>query len=289
MFSFLKFQKENKMASNDSSHSLSRQPTIHHISASMEDLDSELSNVEYATYSVHIPPTPDHQPLDCNSRGREEQFVWSSLFTGGHNRATRALSKDKVIGSETSHPLMVGSKGSFCSIPGCNSRITTDAQGEDVLPCDCDFKICEDCYRDALRTGDGICPGCKEAYGGEQDLVEMSVDNKQKSFDLERRLSLVKSTESRLVRNQNNEFDYTDFLYETKKSYGYGNAVWPKDDVNEDNGGVGGEPKEFSEKQWKPLTRKLNVSTKILFPYRYDICSFFFFCFVNILFMHIKG
>lgn len=279
MFSFMKFQgvvgkkEEKKMDAR-------REPAIHHISDSMEDLDSELSNSEYTTYTVHIPPTPDNQPGSMelstsaaqlnSSSGSKDQFVSSSLFTGGHNSVTRAFTKEKMIESGTSHSQIGGLKGSFCVVPGCNSRIMTNSQGEDVLPCDCDFKICRDCYRDELRTGDGICPGCKEAYG-QQDYSEMAVDNKQ-SLNLEKRLSLVKSAESSLP----NEFDYTHFLYESKKSYGYGNAVWPKDAENgEDNGGVGGEPKVFSEKQWKPLTRKWNVSAVILSPYRYAISSFF--------------
>lgn len=86
-----------------------RTPTIHHLSASIDDLDSEteISNSEYATYQVHIPPTPDNQPvsmefslqkLNANSDRRgEDQYLSGSLFTGGHNRATRALSKEQVI------------------------------------------------------------------------------------------------------------------------------------------------------------------------------------------------
>ncbi|XP_031250715.1 cellulose synthase-like protein D2 isoform X1 [Pistacia vera] len=251
-----------------------RTPTIHHLSASIDDLDSEteISNSEYATYQVHIPPTPDNQPLSLelspqkfnnDSERREDQYMSSSLFTGGHNRATRALSKEKVIESETSF------KGSFCALPGCNARTMIDSQGIEIVPCECDFKICKDCYRDALSNGDGICPGCKEAYV-EPDLSGMAVDDhKTEAFNLERSLPVVKSTESRLVRSQStNEFDYSDFLYETKRSYGYGNAVWPKGDVNGDGDGVGDNTKVFNDKQWKPLSRKWNVSAAVLSPYR---------------------
>ncbi|KAL5861939.1 hypothetical protein ACOSQ4_003235 [Xanthoceras sorbifolium] len=265
------------------SNALRKAPTIHHYSASMEDLDSEIGSGEYASYMVQIPATPDNlpgdsreiskNPLNGNSQRNEDEFVSSSLFTGGHNCATRALAKDKVIDSETSHPQMAGSKGSLtsCAMPGCNANIMTNSQGVTIVPCECDFKICRDCYRDALQSGNAVCPGCKEAYVEQEDLSKKAVDDDKQSFHLERRLSLMKSTESRLVRNQSNEFDYTRFLHEADKSYGYGNALWPKDAVDGDNDGTGGEPKTFVEKQWKPLTRKLKISTAILSPYRFLI------------------
>ncbi|KAK0588840.1 hypothetical protein LWI29_006141 [Acer saccharum] len=247
------------------SNALRKAPTIHHYSESMEDLDSEIGSVEYASYMVQIPVTPDNQPalLNGNTQRKEDQFVSNSLFTGGHNCVTRALSKERVIESERSHPqMMAGLKGSLCAMPGCNSIIMTNSQGVDILPCECDFKICRDCYRESLQNGNSICPGCKEPYV-EQDFSDKALDHKQ-SFNTETRLALMKSTES-------NEFDYTHYLYETDKSYGYGNALWPKDAADGDSDGTGGEPKKFVEKQWKPLTRKLKISTAIISPYRFLI------------------
>ena len=49
-------------------------------------------------YTVHIPPTPDNQPMDpMISQKVEEQYVSNSLFTGGFNSVTRAHLMDKVI------------------------------------------------------------------------------------------------------------------------------------------------------------------------------------------------
>ncbi|KAF5185188.1 Cellulose synthase-like protein d3, partial [Thalictrum thalictroides] len=102
-----------------------------YISYSRDDLDSELGNNdlngEFSNYTVHIPPTPDNQPMDPSiSQKVEEQYVSSSLFTGGFNSVTRAHLMDKVIESETSHPQMAGAKGSSCSIPGCDAKVMSD-------------------------------------------------------------------------------------------------------------------------------------------------------------------
>ncbi|KAA8528901.1 hypothetical protein F0562_033611 [Nyssa sinensis] len=100
-----------------------------------DDLDSEIGSGEFMNYTVQIPPTPDNKPMDASISQRvEEQYVSSSLFTGGFNSVTRAHLMDKVM---------------------------SDERGKDILPCECDFKICRDCYVDAVRTGDGICPGCE--------------------------------------------------------------------------------------------------------------------------------
>ncbi|KAL5700014.1 Cellulose synthase-like protein D3 [Ranunculus cassubicifolius] len=89
-----------------------------YISYSRDDLDSELgredmTSGDYSSYTVHIPPTPDNQPMDTSvSQKVEEQYVSSSLFTGGFNSVTRAHLMDKVIESETNHPQMPGANGS---------------------------------------------------------------------------------------------------------------------------------------------------------------------------------
>ncbi|KAG0498300.1 hypothetical protein HPP92_002599 [Vanilla planifolia] len=55
-------------------------------------------------------------------------------------------------------------------MPACDGKVMTDERGNDIHPCDCRFKICRDCYLDALKDT-GNCPGCKEPYrsGGEYD------------------------------------------------------------------------------------------------------------------------
>jgi 1,4-beta-D-xylan synthase len=58
-------------------------------------------------------------------------------------------------------------------------------------------------------------------------------------------------------------------LFETKGTYGYGNAVWPKDGYGVGSGGNAFEqPPEFGERSRRPLTRKVKVSAAILSPYR---------------------
>ncbi|XP_065853031.1 cellulose synthase-like protein D3 [Euphorbia lathyris] len=248
-----------------------------YISYSRDDLDSELGSGDFMNYTVHIPPTPDNQPMDPSiSQKVEEQYVSSSLFTGGFNSVTRAHLMDKVIDSETNHPQMAGAKGSSCSIPGCDAKVMSDERGVDILPCECDFKICRDCYIDAVKTGGGICPGCKEPYKN-TELEEVAVDNARPLplpppgtvSKMERRLSLMKSTKSGLMRSQTGDFDHNRWLFETKGTYGYGNAIWPND-----GGFTNGteqevhEPKELMSKPWRPLTRKLKIPAAIISPYR---------------------
>ena len=253
-----------------------------YISYSRDDLDSELGSGEFMNYTVHIPPTPDNQPMDpMISQKVEEQYVSNSLFTGGFNSVTRAHLMDKVIESDTSHPQMAGAKGSSCAIPGCDANVMSDERGSDILPCECDFKICRDCYIDAVKTGGGICPGCKEPYKN-TDLDEGAVDSSGRPLPLpppngmskmERRLSLMKSTKSVLMRSQTGDFDHNRWLFETRGTYGYGNAIWPKDGGFE-NGkdDETTEPTELMNKPWRPLTRKLKIPAAIISPYRYGLC-----------------
>ncbi|KAF7147827.1 hypothetical protein RHSIM_Rhsim03G0221700 [Rhododendron simsii] len=243
---------------------------------SRDDFDSEPEGSGYSNYTVHLPPTPDNQPMDAISQKVEEQYVSNSLFTGGFNSVTRAHLMDKVIESETNHPQMAGSKGSSCAIPGCDAKVMSDERGVDILPCECDFKICRDCYLDAVKAGDGICPGCKDPYKA-LDLDEV-VENRQplslpppsaEMSRMQRRLSLMKSTKSVLVRSQTADFDQNRWLFETKGTYGYGNAIWPKGEgleTGKDDDVV--EPLELMNKPWRPLTRKLKIPAAIISPYR---------------------
>jgi hypothetical protein len=212
----------------------------------------------------------------------EEQYVSSSLFTGGFNSITRAHLMDKVTESEANHPQMAGVKGSSCGVPGCDSKVMSDERGVDILPCECDYKICRDCYIDAVKTGDGMCPGCKEPYKN-TELDELAVDNGRPLplpapggvSKMERRLSLMKSTKSALMRSQTGDFDHNRWLFETKGTYGYGNAIWPKEgNFGSAKGDDVVEPTELMSKPWRPLTRKLKIPAAILSPYRYH--SFFF-------------
>jgi hypothetical protein len=127
---------------------------------------------------------------------------------------------------------------------------------------------------DALN-GNGKCPGCKEEY-------QMPDDNSPRDAQfralpppggdpkMERRLSLLKSNKPGLLMNHTSEFDHSRWLYETKGTYGYGNAVWPKDDgyAGGKNTGLGAPP-NFLDKARRPLSRKSNISAGIISPYRY--------------------
>jgi hypothetical protein len=110
-----------------------------YVSLSKEDIEmsSEVSG-DYMNYTVHIPPTPDNQPMDYSvAMKAEEQYVSNSLFTGGFNSVTRAHLMDKVIDSEVTHPQMAGAKGSSCSI--CDGKVMKDERGNDVTPCECRY------------------------------------------------------------------------------------------------------------------------------------------------------
>ncbi|KAK4349586.1 hypothetical protein RND71_032341 [Anisodus tanguticus] len=215
-----------------------------YVNLSRDSLDSEISGIEFANYMVHMPPTPDNQPFDPSiSRRVEEQYVSNSLFSGGYNSATRAHLMDKVIDSEANHPQMAGTKGSSCAIQGCDGKVVSDGRGEDILPCECDFKICRDCIIDAVKTGDGICPGSNKA-------------------------AIIRS-ESGLMRSQTGDFDHNRWLFETKGTYGYGNAIWPQDEgFGNDKDDDIGEHSELLNKPWRPLTRKLKIPAAVLSPYR---------------------
>ncbi|XP_010492624.1 PREDICTED: cellulose synthase-like protein D2 [Camelina sativa] len=261
-----------------------RTPSGRYVSYSRDDLDSELGNQDFMNYTVHIPPTPDNNPMDPSiSQKVEEQYVSNSMFTGGFNSATRAHVMDKVIETETSHPQMAGVKGSSCAIPGCDAKVMSDERGQDLLPCECDFKICRDCYVDAVNTEGRICPGCKEPYKN-TDLADQTDENGQQrpmltpggGSKMERRLSLMKSTnKSALMRSQTGDFDHNRWLFETSGTYGYGNAFWTKDgnfgsgkDGDGDGDGEGMESHNLMSKPWRPLTRKLKIPAAIISPYR---------------------
>ncbi|KDP20319.1 hypothetical protein JCGZ_06405 [Jatropha curcas] len=85
---------------------------------------------------------------------------------------------------------------------------------------------------------------------------------------LERRMSIMKSSnKSMLLRSQTQDFDHNRWLFETKGTYGIGNAYFSEEDAyGPDNTGLS--MQDFMDKPWKPLTRKIGVPSKILSPYR---------------------
>nr|ABI75151.1 cellulose synthase-like D1 [Physcomitrium patens] len=243
-------------------------------------------------YTVQIPATPDNQVMNTSRdsvRGidpviagkSEQQFVSSTIFTGGFKNQARGHTMDKMMENEGNHPQLAGVRGPTCACKGCDGKAMRDERGEDMTPCDCHFKICRDCYIDALNSS-GKCPGCKQEYtvaddpfsrdGSETDMRALPPPSDDSSR-LERRLSLLKTKPSMIVGNGSPaDFDHARWLYQTKGTYGYGNAVWPGEDGYDGGGGnnppnLGALP-EFNDKVRRPLTRKISISTGILSPYR---------------------
>jgi len=99
------------------------------------------------------------------------------------------------------------------------------------------------------------------------------------SGKMDRRLSTARvpaPSKSLLVRSQTGDFDHNRWLFETKGTYGIGNAYWPQDNsayADDDGGGAGGGPvkmEDLVDKPWKPLSRKVPIPPGILSPYRFD-------------------
>ncbi|KAF2304732.1 hypothetical protein GH714_037740 [Hevea brasiliensis] len=239
---------------------------------SKDDTSDEMSS-EFVTYTVHIPPTPDHQPMsvsqtslfeDINNAAKPERlYISGTIFTGGLNSVTRGHVIDRSI--EVTKSLK---SGLVCGVKGCDDKAV---QGL----CECGFKIFRDCYLDCVGSnGVGHCPGCREPYKDVDD-EELDEDDEAKSEEedqalplpkLDKRLSLVKSTKA---MNHPPDFDHTRWLFETKGTYEYGNAVWPKHGYGAGSGADGFEhPPDFGERSRRPLTRKVGVSAAILSPYR---------------------
>jgi hypothetical protein len=82
-----------------------------YVNMSSDDLDmsGEMSG-DLMNYTVHMPPTPDNQPMDSSVAAvkAEEQYVSNSLFAA-------------------------------CSMPACDGKIMKNERGADVIPCDCRY------------------------------------------------------------------------------------------------------------------------------------------------------
>ncbi|GMI98860.1 CELLULOSE SYNTHASE LIKE D5, cellulose synthase-like D5, SALT OVERLY SENSITIVE 6 [Hibiscus trionum] len=242
-------------------------------SSMSKDDPGEEMNSEFVTYTVHIPPTPDRPSISAsqtslNEDGKdglklkpERSFISGTIFTGGYNSVTRG----HAIGCSSERPETL-KLGSVCGMKGCDEKAI---EGK----CECGFKICGDCYLDCVGTGGGHCPGCKEPYkdvDDDDDDDEVRSEAEDRALPLpskfDTRLSLVKSFKG---QNHPPDFDHTRWLFETKGTYGYGNALWPKDGFGLGSGANGFEnPPDFGERSKRPLTRKVGVSTAILSPYR---------------------
>ncbi|KAL4346294.1 hypothetical protein GQ457_17G004350 [Hibiscus cannabinus] len=270
-------QKTNKGGTNSSAGNSNgqqvkfarRTSSGRYVSLSREDMDmsGELSG-DYMNYTVHIPPTPDNQPMDNSIASKaEEQYVSNSLFTGGFNSVTRAHLMDKVIDSEVTHPQMAGAKGGSCAMKACDGKVMKDERGEDITPCACRFKICRDCYMDAQKDK-GLCPGCKESY----KVTDYDDEPGYSSGTLKLPAPGGKKDNMSMMKT-GGDFDHNRWLFETSGTYGYGNAF--RDDY-----GDGGDERlqgdlETNDKPWKPLSRVIPIKNSIISPYRYHVRFFF--------------
>ena len=246
-------------------------------------------------YTVHIPATPDNQPMGAAASAAgdpatiaakaEQQAVSETMFTGGFESLTRGRHLHKMTDSEAvSHPQITGARGRrLCGVEGCDSKAMRDERrGIDLFPCDCNYPICRDCYVDALHSGGGICPGCKEHYrsaaadDSQPSSPSMSISMSMSmsmsippppaaSLEprMDRRLSLVKSSKSQmLMAARSFDFDHSSWLYETKGTYGYGNAV-------EGEEGFNSVFADYKDKIPRPLSREIKIRAAIISPYRY--------------------
>ncbi|KAJ0778203.1 putative 1,4-beta-D-xylan synthase [Helianthus annuus] len=229
-----------------------------YVNLSKDDVDTPGdSSGDYMNYTVHI---PNELPEASVATKAEEQYVSHSLFSGGFNSVTRAHLMDKVIDSKVTHPQMAGSKGSSCAMPACDGKVVKDERGADIIPCECRFKICRDCFLDAQKDT-GLCPGCKEPYKTDADDDVPSAALSLPGPD-GKRTSLVK-------RNQNGELDHNKSLFnDSSGTYGVGNAYWPSDGSGGGKGGGGGGFEDPADKPWRPLTRRLPMPPGIINPYR---------------------
>ncbi|KAL7172063.1 hypothetical protein ACSBR2_031706 [Camellia fascicularis] len=240
---------------------------------------SKENTEECVAYTVHIPATPDRRVMSESQTSPFEDskksghlmggsYIKDTIYTGGFNSVTRA----HVIENSVDEPKAVKSE-LVCGMKGCDEKAQ---DGTWKAQCECGFKICRDCYLDCIGTGEGYCPGCKEVYKGvsEDERSEPSSEEKDQPHPLPRggkggvrigkNFSLVQS-----FKAPNHDFDHARWLFETKGTYGYGNAVWPKDGYEFGRGTDRSEyPPEFNQRCNRPLTRKVGISAAILSPYR---------------------
>lgn len=87
---------------------------------------------------------------------------------------------------------------------------------------------------------------------------------------MDRRLSLIDSSNSKsmLMRTQTQDFDHNRWLFETKGTYGIGNAYWQEDNEDPYGHDTGVSMSDFMDKPWKPLSRKVKVPAAVISPYR---------------------
>ncbi|KAK8958010.1 Cellulose synthase-like protein D4 [Platanthera zijinensis] len=117
--------------------------------------------------------------------------------------------------------------------------------------------MCKDCFMDTQnRSGDMNCPGCKEPY----KLPEFDDPPAPVHWTASRAMSALQGS------GKATNFDHSQWLFETQATYGYSSAFWSKEDAFVNGGGEG--TSDGSDKEWKPLARRIPISAAIISPYR---------------------
>ncbi|KAL8225274.1 hypothetical protein R6Q57_017831 [Mikania cordata] len=232
---------------------------------------------EYVAYTVHIPSTPDHQFISNSQNSPDyqkihgnpnENRIKDTVFTGGFNSETRAHARRMKSVEE----ITVLKSKLLCQVDGCDEKLLDQSSR---LQCECGFRICDDCYVDYWSNGAGVCPGCKEPFqetgveDDDDDLQPMMSEEKDTVNPMRRNRGGVRLENNfslaRSFKAPNQEFDHTRWLFETNGTYGFGNAVWPREGCDKyeyEN------PPVFNDRRNRPLTRKVGVSAAVLSPYR---------------------
>lgn len=233
---------------------------------------------DFVAYTVHIPSTPDNRIFPENSqnspseenRNPNENYIRDTVYTGGFNSETKAHVMSKW--EDESEPVVKSKK--LCAMDGCDEKLVDGVLRNNQ--CECGFRICRDCYLDCNRSGGGYCPGCKEPYNkddtSDYEREEHNSEAKDKPNSLPRSRGVRLGKNFSLVQSfkaPNQDFDHTRWLFETNGTYGFGNAVWPREGYEFGRGTDGYEnPPKFNERRNRPLTRKVGISAAIISPYR---------------------
>ncbi|KAI3964472.1 hypothetical protein MKX01_007162 [Papaver californicum] len=118
----------------------------------------------------------------------------------------------------------------------------------------------------SLFGNDSKRVGISRRVGGEED--DGGGGGNKGGAKMDRRVSVMKTNKSMLLRSQTGDFDHNRWLFESKGTYGIGNAFWPKNEDAYGPDGIEMSMSDFIDKPWKPLTRKISIPPAILSPYR---------------------
>ncbi|KAH7283954.1 hypothetical protein KP509_34G032400 [Ceratopteris richardii] len=272
-----------KVLSPASSYSGKRTSSGRYVPLSGDDHDASGQMTEMEYYHVHVPPTPDNQPMieggNAASVAEDVQIggkgvphaVSDTMYTGGFQSMTRGRLLHRMIDGEAlGNAPVSGFRDGGCAMEGCDGNVMRDDRGANVYPCECMYPLCRDCYVDVVKAG-SLCPGCKELFKSADEGREgPAILLASQEAVLDRRLSVLRSTKT--MAPQNHGPEHSPWLYESKATYGYGNALKPQQASYD--GGEGSESFEdpFSgdskERMLRPLSRKVKIRPTILGPYR---------------------